>query len=83
MRTLPTLTIGILIGGAVFGSLGLLSAQAPGVVQQETGRYQIAGDAGNYLLDTTTGEVWAAIGAGDAKYRWEKRYPALQASVER
>jgi hypothetical protein len=70
MRFAAVLTLGILTGGAIFGSMGLLYAQPPQVQSPPPGRYQIQisyhEKASNtiYLVDTGTAELYALDPSG-------------------
>lgn len=63
MKTISILALGILIGGALFGSLNLLNAQER--PHQEAGRYSVAAFDDNkamgvVVIDSTTGQQLVA-----------------------
>jgi hypothetical protein len=63
VRNIPSLLLGLFVGGAVFGSVNLLRADQPQKAPSpsQVGRYQLTSPATNvpvWLVDTTTGDTW-------------------------
>jgi hypothetical protein len=63
VRTIPSLLLGLFLGGAVFGSVNLLGAAPPltaPAAPLQVGRYQITDPDKDqvWLVDTATGDTW-------------------------